>query len=70
MELAPGRWVPGGGKGGGEAVRFNSENPPGREGKELLSENTDHLYSTGRCVWLGHFSVQQNLKKLCKSTIL
>jgi len=28
------------------------------------------LYSTGKCVWLGHFAVQQNLKKHCKSTII
>ena len=28
------------------------------------------LYSTGKCVWLGHCGVQQNLMKHCKSTIL
>ena len=28
------------------------------------------LYSTGHCVSLGHFAVQQNLKKHCESTIL
>ena len=27
------------------------------------------LYSTENCVWLGHFVVQQKLKKHCKSTI-
>ena len=28
------------------------------------------LYSTGKCVWLGHFAVQHNLNKCYKSTIL
>ena len=28
------------------------------------------LYSTGNCVWLGYFAVQQKLKKYCKSTIM
>ena len=28
------------------------------------------LYSTGKCVWLGHLAAQENLKKHCKSTIL
>jgi len=28
------------------------------------------LYSIGKCVWLGHFVVQQNLRKHYKSTIL
>ena len=28
------------------------------------------LYSTGNCVWLGHFDVQKRLKKHCKSTTL
>ena len=27
------------------------------------------LYSIGKCVWLSHFIVQQNLMKHCKSTI-
>ena len=32
--------------------------------------NVPLLYGTGKCVWLGHSDVQQNLKKHCKSTIL
>ena len=28
------------------------------------------LYSTGHCVSLGHFAVQQNLKKHCESGVL
>ena len=28
------------------------------------------LYSTGKCVLLGYFAVQQNLTKHCKSIIL
>ena len=32
--------------------------------------NGDLLYGTGNCVRLGHFAVQQELKKYCTSTIL
>jgi len=53
---------------------------PGEEGREwdgwvvqgLIFEMDGQralLYSTGNCVWLGHFAVQQKLKKDCKSTI-
>ena len=35
-----------------------------RMGNEIL------LYSIGKCVCLGHFVVQQNLTKQCKSIIM
>ena len=33
-------------------------------------DNGALLYSTGNCALLGHFAIQQKLKKHCKSTVL
>ena len=62
-------WIPGrSGGGSGMDREFGV-----RGCKQLHMEWMDNsvlLYSTGNCVWLGHFSVPQKLKKHCKLSIL